>query len=82
MSRIEINKIKKEAKKVGRSKNLNYQKALDEVAQQHGYIDWFDIRDAHRRQVADDLEHAPPSRANAHESPPPVVIYKKSRKLP
>lgn len=64
--RINIDQLKRDAKKYGRRNGVEYQTALDATAREHGFAHWLELREAHRKQIADDRENAPPTKANAH----------------
>jgi hypothetical protein len=66
MTRLNVDQIKRDAKRYGRRNAVDYQTALDAVACEHGFADWMALRDEHRRQVAEDRESQPPRDDKAH----------------
>ena len=66
MNRINVDQIKRDAKKTARRNAVDYQTALDLTAREHGFADWMALRTEHRRQLAEDAENQPPMDDNAH----------------
>jgi hypothetical protein len=84
MSRINVDQIKRDAKKYAKQHKVERQESLDVMARQHGFADWMDLRTAHRKQIAEDKENEPPMDPKAHLPPvlkEPVVLYKKKKRL-
>lgn len=66
MDRLNVDQLKRDAKKLGKRNTIDYQTALDMLAQEQGFTNWLALREEHRRQIAEDNESQPPSDSNAH----------------
>lgn len=66
MTQLNVDQIKRDAKKVGKRMKVDYQTALDVAAREHGFADWLALREEHRRQLAADRENQPPMDDTAH----------------
>lgn len=66
LTRLNVDQIKRDAKRVARRNALDYQTALDLTAREHGFADWMALREEHRRQLAEDRENQPPRDDKAH----------------
>jgi hypothetical protein len=64
--RLNVNEIKREAKKYGKRNKVDKDVALDALAREHGFANWLELREEHRRQIAEDAENQPPMDENAH----------------
>lgn len=67
---INVDQLKRDAKKFGKRNGVDYQDALDAVAREHGFAGWLELREAHRKQVAEDRENEPPTAPDAHKRKP------------